>query len=115
MMRAVAYDEELADRLRALLALEPGLSERRMFGGLAFLVDGRMSVAVSGSGGLMARVEPEEADALLDEPHVHVFVMRERPLDGWLRVDAAGVRTDAELQSWVDRGVAVARALGPKR
>ena len=110
----VAYDEALAARIRALTVPEAGVTEQRMFGGLAFLVDGRMAVAASGQGGLMVRCEPEETDALLEEPHARVFTMRDRPMDGWLRVDDEGVQTEAQLAPWVRRGVAYARSLGPK-
>lgn len=111
----MAYDEELADRIRELVAEEPGVTEMRMFGGLAFLIGGHMAVAVSGKGGLMVRVEPEETDALLAKPHVRPFEMRGRAMDGWLRVDAEGVRTKRQLEPWVTRGVAHARSLPPKR
>ncbi|MEP6623501.1 MAG: TfoX/Sxy family protein [Acidimicrobiia bacterium] len=110
----MAFDEDLANRIRELIADEPGLGEQRMFGGLAFLIGGRMSVAASGHGGLMVRVPPEDTAALLTRAHVHPFEMRGRELSGWLRVDDAGVRTKRQLQSWVDRGVAFARSLPPK-
>ncbi len=110
----MAYDEDLAQGIRELLAREPGVTEQRMFGGLAFLVGGHMAVAVSGQGGLMARVDPEESDALLDTPHTGPMVMRGRELRGWLRVDAEGVRTAEELEAWVSRGVAYVRSLPPK-
>ena len=86
-----------------------------MFGGLAFLVDGTMSVAVSGQGGLMVRVDPEEAEALVARPHARPFEMRGRAMQDWLRVDAEGVRTKRQLAPWVTRGVARARSLSPKR
>jgi len=111
----VAYDEDLADRIRELIAGEPDLSEQTMFGGLAFLVAGKMSVAASGQGGLMVRVDPEQTDVLLAKPHARPFEMRGRPMQGWLRVDAEGVRTKRQLEPWVKRGVAYARALPPKR
>jgi hypothetical protein len=111
----MAYDEDLAGRICALVAGEPALTEQRMFGGLAFLVAGNLAVAASGQGGLMVRVDPEQTDALLDEPHARPFEMRGRPMDGWLRVDAAGVQTSDQLEPWVRRGVAYARALPPKR
>ncbi|HEX4563800.1 MAG TPA: TfoX/Sxy family protein [Solirubrobacteraceae bacterium] len=114
-MRAVAYDEDLANRIRELIAGEEGVSEQRMFGGLAFLINGNMSVAASGQGGLMLRVEPDETDALLKKPHARPFVMRGREMQGWLRVDDAGVRTKRQLGPWVKRGVAFARALPAKR
>jgi TfoX/Sxy family transcriptional regulator of competence genes len=111
----VAYDEELADRIRDLLEGERGITEKRMFGGLAFLVDGKMAVTASRTGGLLARVDPAQTDRLVRGAHVDRFVMRGRPMDGWLRVDAAGVRTTRQLRTWVDRGVAHARSLPAKR
>jgi TfoX/Sxy family transcriptional regulator of competence genes len=110
----MAYDEELADRIRELMAGEPGVTEQRMFGGLAFLIGGNMSVAASGQGGLMLRVDPDETDALLEKPHAQPFVMRGREMKGWLRVDDEGVRTKRQLEPWVKRGVAYARSLPPK-
>ncbi len=109
----MAHDEELARRIRALLADEEDVDERRMFGGLAFLVGGSIAVAASGRGGLMVRCAPEETDALRAEPHAGPFEMRGRELDGWLRVAGEGVATDDALAPWVARGVAAARALGP--
>jgi TfoX/Sxy family transcriptional regulator of competence genes len=110
----MAYDEDLANRIRELVATEPGVTEQRMFGGLAFLIGGRMSVAASGQGGLMVRVDPEETEALVTKPHARRFEMRGRPMDGWLRVDAPGLGTRRELARWVERGVAYARSLPPK-
>lgn len=110
----MAYEEELAERVRELVDAEPGLSERRMFGGLAFLVEGNMAVAVSGQGGLMVRVEPAETEALVAEPHARPFEMRGRELSGWLRVDAAGLGESEALERWVARGVEYARGLPPK-
>jgi TfoX/Sxy family transcriptional regulator of competence genes len=111
----VAYDEDLADRIRELVAREEGVTEKKMFGGLAFLINGNMSVSASGRGGLMLRVEPAESDALLLKPHTRPFVMRGREMQGWLRVDDEGVRTKRQLAPWVARGVAYARSLPPKR
>jgi TfoX/Sxy family transcriptional regulator of competence genes len=111
----VAYDEDLANRIRGLIAGDPDVTEKTMFGGLAFLVGGNMSVAASGQGGLMVRVDPQETDALLTEPHTQPFEMRGRELEGWLRVDAEGLRTKRELDPWVRRGVAYARSLPAKR
>jgi TfoX/Sxy family transcriptional regulator of competence genes len=111
----VAYDEDLADRICELVAGEPDVSERRMFGGLAFLVRGRMSIAASGQGGLMVRVDPEDTDEFLAKPHAQPFVMRGRAMQGWLRVDAEGVRTKRQLEPWVRRGVAYARSLPSQR
>jgi len=109
----VAYDAELADRIRAALAGEP-VVEKKMFGGLAFLVGGNMSVAASGQGGLMVRVDPDETAALLREPGAAEFEMGGRgAMKGWLRV-SADVLDDGTLQAWVDRGVAYALSLPPK-
>ena len=110
----MAYDEDLANRIRELIAGEPGVTEKRMFGGLAFLIGGNMSVAASGQGGLMVRVDPDETDELVAKPHAKPFVMRGREMKGWLRVDDEGVRTKRQLEPWVRRGVAYARSLPPK-
>jgi hypothetical protein len=110
----MAYDEDLAGRIRELIALEPGLTEKKMFGGLAFLIDGNMSVAASGQGGLMVRVEPAETDALLKRAHVGPLEMRGREMQGWVRVAPDGVRTKRQLEPWVRRGVAYARSLPSK-
>jgi TfoX/Sxy family transcriptional regulator of competence genes len=110
----MAYDEDLANRIRELIADTPGVAEKKMFGGLAFLVAGNMAVAASGQGGLMVRIDPGETAALLRKPHAGPFEMRGRPMDGWLRVDAEGVRTKRQLEPWVKRGVAYARTLPPK-
>ena len=110
----MAYDIELAERIRAVVQGEPGLSEMRMFGGLAFLIDGNMAVSASGQGGLLLRIDPAEGASLVSEPHVGLFEMRGRAMTGWLRVDAAVVETDDDLRRWVGRGVAYARSLRPK-
>ena len=111
----MAYDEDLANRIRELIAAEPEVSEQAMFGGLAFLIGGKMSVAASGQGGLMVRVDPEDTDELLARPHTRPFEMRGRSMQGWLRVDGEGVRTKRQLEPWVRRGVAYARSLPSKR
>jgi TfoX/Sxy family transcriptional regulator of competence genes len=111
----MAYDEDLANRIRELIAGDPDITEQRMFGGLAFLVAGNMSVAASGQGGLMVRVDPEATEALLSRPHARTFEMRGSTMQGWLRVDAEGLRTKRQLEPWVRRGVAYARSLPPKR
>lgn len=111
----MVYDAELAERILELLAGEDGVTERRMFGGLAFLVDGKMAVSASSTGGLLARVDPVQTDRFTRGAHVDRFVMRGRPLEGWLRVDPAGLRTTRQLRTWVDRGVAYVRALPGKR
>ncbi len=110
----MAYDEDLANRIRELIGAETDVAEKKMFGGLAFLAGGNLAVAASGQGGLMVRVEPEETDALLAKPGVGTFEMRGRALDGWLRVGADAVRTKRQLEPWVARGVAYARSLPPK-
>jgi TfoX/Sxy family transcriptional regulator of competence genes len=110
----MAYDEDLANRIRELIAAEDGIAEKKMFGGLAFLIGGHMSVSVSGQGGLLLRCDPDETEALLRKPHAGPFEMRSRVMDGWLRVDAEGVRTKRQLEPWVRRGVAYARSLPPK-
>jgi TfoX/Sxy family transcriptional regulator of competence genes len=111
----MAYDTDLANRIRELVADEANLTEKKMFGGLAFLIGGNMSVSASGQGGLLVRVDPAETDSLVSKPHAQPFVMRGRAMDGWLRVDADGVRTKRELQRWVGRGVSYARSLPVKK
>ncbi|MFF5986725.1 TfoX/Sxy family protein [Prauserella flavalba] len=110
----MAYDHDLADRVRELVAGEKHLSERTMFGGLAFLLDGNMAVAASGQGGLMVRVAPEDTDVLTGEPGVEPMVMRGRELRGWLRVDSSAVGARDQLERWVGLGVAYARSLPAK-
>jgi TfoX/Sxy family transcriptional regulator of competence genes len=110
----VAYDEDLANRIRELIAGEAAVTEKKMFGGLAFLIGGNMAVAASGQGGILVRVDPEEGDALAAKEHAGPMVMRGREMQGWLRVDAEGVRTKRQLETWVRRGVAYARSLPPK-
>ena len=106
----MAYDEDLAERIRRELAAEADITEQRMFGGLASLIGGNMAVAASGQGGLMVRVDPDATDALLAEPGAKPFEMRGRPMQGWLRVDSVG----DDLATWVERGVTYARSLPPK-
>ena len=110
----MAYDEALAARVRTVLGDRDDVEEKRMFGGLAFLINGNMSVAVSGRGGLMVRVPPDETEKLLARDHVEPMVMAGRETRGWLRVRSDGVKTKRQLQSWVTRGVAYARSLPPK-
>ena len=110
----MAYDEDLADRIRELVQGEPNLKEQRMFGGLAFLVGGHMAVAASGQGGLMLRCDPDSTDDLLDQPGAAPMEMRGKGMRGWLRVDTEAVQDDDALQTWVDRGVSYARSLPPK-
>jgi TfoX/Sxy family transcriptional regulator of competence genes len=110
----MAYDEDLANRIRELLGSAKGVDEKRMFGGLAFLVHGNMSVAVSSKGGLMVRVPPEDTEKLLTRAHVSPMVMAGRETRGWLRVDADGVKTKRQLEGWVTRGVDYASSLPTK-
>lgn len=110
----MAYDADLADRVRELIASERGVEEKRMFGGLAFLIDGNMSVTVSSKGGIMVRVPPEEAEQLLARAHVEPMIMAGRQTRGWLRVHADGLRTKRQLSPWVTRGVSYAKSLPPK-
>ena len=107
----MAYDEELADRIRGLLTNEPDLTERKMFGGLAFLIGGNMAVAASGQGGLLVRVDPAQSDTLVATKNARLMEMRGRRTKGWLRVDAADVRTDPDLATWVELGATYARSL----
>ena len=108
----MAYDEELAARIRELVAGERNVSEMKMFGGLAFLVNGNMSVAASGRGGVLVRVDPGESDELVRTTNAELMEMRGRSMPGWLRVQP---RDDDEVQTWVERGVAYARSLPPKK
>jgi|SRR3954463_12688973 TfoX/Sxy family transcriptional regulator of competence genes len=110
----MAYDEDLANRLRELVSGEDGVTEKKMFGGLAFLISGNMAVSASGQGGLLLRCDPDQTDALVAKPHAERFVMRGRAMDGWLRIDPAGVKTKRELERWVGVGVAYARSLPAK-
>jgi TfoX/Sxy family transcriptional regulator of competence genes len=109
----MAYDEELAERIRGLLPDLP-VTEKKMFGGLAFLVGGHMSVSASGKGGLMLRCDPDDSERLLAEPGASRMEMRGREMDGWLRVTSEAVADDAVLQRWVDIGTSYAASLPPK-
>jgi TfoX/Sxy family transcriptional regulator of competence genes len=110
----MAYDEDLANRIRELLADEDGVSEMTMFGGLAFLLGGNMAVAASGHGGLLVRVDPVQGEELISSAGASPMVMRGRAMTGWLRVDAQAVRGKRQLRAWVRRGVAFARSLPVK-
>ena len=110
----MAYDEALAERIRGLIADEPTVSEKRMFGGLAFLVGGNMAIAASGQGGLLVRVDPDQSAGLVARSGAEVAIMRGRPMPGWLRVAADDVRTKRQLSPWVQRGVSFARSLPSK-
>jgi hypothetical protein len=111
----VAYDEELAGRIRELVAGESGLSEQKMFGGLAFLIGGNMAIAASGQGGVLVRVDPARSDALVTTTDARLMEMRGRQMQGWLRVDPEHVRTKRQLAKWVDLGTTYARSLPAKR
>jgi TfoX/Sxy family transcriptional regulator of competence genes len=111
----MAYDEELAGRIRELIAGEAAVTEQKMFGGLAFLVGGNMAVAASGQGGLLVRVDPEESDELVASTGAEVMEMRGRSMRGWLRVGADDVKTQDQLSAWVERGASYARSLPAKR
>ena len=110
----MAYDEDLAARIRELVAMEKGLSERKMFGGLAFLVDGNMAIAASGQGGVLVRVDPEQCDTLVATTKASVAVMQGRAMPGWLRVGSIDVRTKPQLSKWVKLGTTFARSLPAK-
>jgi len=110
----MAYDEVLANRLRECLQDEPGVTEKAMFGGLAFLVNGNMAVSASGKGGLLLRVDPAQTESLVAKPHAAHFEMRGREMNGWLRIDAEGVATSRDLKKWVATGIGYARSLSPK-
>ena len=111
----MAYDIDLANRIRGCLGAEDGLTERKMFGGLAFLVNGNMAVSASSQGGLLLRVEPKQTDELATRAHAHPYVMRGREMNGWLRVDPAGIKAQRDLARWVAVSMAYARTLPPKR
>jgi TfoX/Sxy family transcriptional regulator of competence genes len=108
------YDEDLANRIRELLAGEEAITEKKMFGGLAFLRHGNMTVSASRTGGLLARIDPAETDAALSRPHAARMEMRGRTMDGWISVAPEGVKTKRQLAAWVERSLAYARTLPPK-
>jgi TfoX/Sxy family transcriptional regulator of competence genes len=111
----MAYDQDLAGRIRELVAREPDLTEKKMFGGLAFLIAGNMAVAASGQGGVMVRVDPAQSDKLVATTKARIVEMRGRLMPGWMRVDPEHLRTKRQLAEWVDRGTAYARSLPTKR
>jgi TfoX N-terminal domain len=111
----VAYDEELADRIRDLVGSEPDLTEQEMFGGLAFLIGGNMAVAASGQGGVLVRVDRAESDTLVATTNARLMEMRGRRMQGWLRVGPEEVRTKRQLAKWVGLGTTYARSLPAKR
>lgn len=111
----MAYDEALADRIRELLAGEAGVTEQKMFGGLAFLIGGNMAVAASGQGGALVRADPAEGEKLIATTTAEPMEMRGRSMAGWLRVPADDIRTKRQLAKWVAVGATYARSLPPKR
>ena len=111
----MAYDEVLAERIRGLLADEPAVTEKKMFGGLAFLIGGNMAISASGKGGALVRCDPAQADHLVGTTSAEVAIMRDRPMPGWLRVPAESLRTKREVAPWVRVGAEFARSLPAKR
>ena len=111
----MAYDEDLADRVRELLSDQPNLGEKKMFGGLAFLIGGNMAVAASGQGGLLVRADPAASDRLIETTHARPMEMRGREMAGWLRVEADHLKTKRQLAKWVKIGATYAGSLPPKR
>jgi TfoX/Sxy family transcriptional regulator of competence genes len=110
----MAYDEDLADRIRELLASQPGVTETRMFGGLAFLIDGHLAIGASGQGGALVRVDPATSEKLTASGKAQVAVMRGRPAPGWLRIGSADLRTTRQLSRWVELASTYTRSLPPK-
>jgi len=114
-LACMAYDTELADRIRFLIGTGPGMTEKKMFGGLAFLVGGNMAISASGQGGALVRVDPADTDTLITATNAALAVMGGRAMRGWLRVSSADLETDEQLTKWVSLAVAYARSLPPKR
>jgi hypothetical protein len=111
----MAYDQDLADRIHRLIGSDPEATEKKMFGGLAFLIRGNMAIAASGQGGVMVRVDPAQSDSLVAMTSARPAEMRGRPMPGWLRVSSEDLRTDDQLATWVQRGTGYARSLPPRR
>jgi TfoX/Sxy family transcriptional regulator of competence genes len=111
----MAFDEDLASRIRELVGGQDQLTEQRMFGGLAFLIGGNMAVAASGQGGLLVRVDPLKSEALVARTAAEPMVMRNRPMAGWLRVGEEHLRTKRQLAKWVELGTSYARSLPVKK
>ena len=110
----MAYDEELAERIRELVGHEPGVTEQKMFGGLAFLIGGNMAIAASGQGGILVRADPAECDSLVTTTDAYLMEMRGKQMQGWLRVDSEHVASEQELAKWVEVGTSYARSLPAK-
>ena len=115
MLASMAYDEDLANRIRELVGLEQGLTEKKMFGGLAFLVGGNMAIAASGQGGILVRADPAQSDKLVASTTAEPAIMQGREMAGWLRVADDDLKTKRQLEKWVKVGVGFARSLPPKR
>jgi TfoX/Sxy family transcriptional regulator of competence genes len=114
-IKGMAYDEDLADRIRELLGGEFKVTEKKMFGGLAFLIGGHMAISASGQGGVLLRVDPEQSDSIVASTKASEAVMRGRPMQGWLRVAPDDIRTKRQLTKWVQLGAKYASSLPPKR
>ena len=110
----MAYDEDLADRIRELLGGEHRVTEQKMFGGLAFLIGGNMAVAASGQGGALVRVDPARSERIVATSNARPMEMRGRQMEGWLRVASEDLRTKRQLAKWVTLGTSYARSLPPK-
>jgi hypothetical protein len=110
----MAYDQELAERIRQLIGSDPELTEKKMFGGLAFLIRGNMAIAASNQGGAMVRVDPAQSDVLVATTKATLMNMRGRDMPGWLRVKSDDLRTNDQLAPWVQIGTSYARSLPPK-
>jgi hypothetical protein len=110
----MAYDMDLADRLREVLAAQPGVTEKKMFGGLAFMIGGHMAVSASSHGGLMLRVDPTQSETLLTDPRAELVVMRGREMPGWLYVQIDASTPDDVLSGWVDHSLDYVNSLPPK-
>jgi hypothetical protein len=111
----MAYDTELADRIRFVMGTGPGITEKKMFGGLAFLIGGNMAISASGQGGALVRVDPADTDALIATANATLAVMGGRPMRGWLRVGSEDLDSDEQLTEWIERAVGYTRSLPPKR
>jgi len=111
----MAYDEHLATRIRDLIGPDPELTEKRMFGGLAFLIRGHMAISASGQGGVLVHVDPGQSDDLAATTTATAAVMQGREMPGWLRVSPEHLATDDDLSQWVEMGIGHARSLPPKR
>jgi TfoX/Sxy family transcriptional regulator of competence genes len=114
-MTPMAYDEDLANRIREVLGAQRGLTEKKMFGGLAFLIGGNMAIAASGQGGILVHVDPQESDKLVATTKAEPMVMRGKEMRGWLRVETAHLREKRQLARWVERGASYAKSLPAKR